>query len=64
MRGFFYNTIRKVAPQTFAKRTDTKSKENNNKVNALKRCVVGVLSFLSLQSRPDFELDELFRYEN
>ena len=54
--------IKSVALQTFAKFTDTKSKDNN-KVNALKKDVLLVSHlFLSLQSRPDFDLDELFKY--
>ena len=58
------DTIRRVSLQTFAKRADTKSKDNN-KVNALKKDVSLVSHlFLSLQSRPDFDSDAFFKYEN
>ena len=50
------DTIKRSALQTFARRTD--DTKNRSKVIAMSTL------FLSLQSRPDFDLDNFFKYEN
>ena len=57
------DTIKRSALQTFARHTD--DTKNRSKVIALKKdtWLVSTL-FLSLQSRPDFDLDKFFKYEN
>ena len=58
------DSIKRVALQTFAKRTDTKSKDND-KVNALKKGVPLVSHLFHICSpRQYFDLDKLFKYEN
>ena len=57
------DTIKRSALQTFARRTD--DTKNNSKVIALRKDISLVSTlFLSLQSRPDFELDNFFKYDN
>ena len=52
-----------VERQTFARRTD--DTKNRSKVIALRNDISLVSTlFLSLQSRPDFDLDNFFKYEN
>ena len=57
------DTIKRSAFQMFARRTD--DTQNRSKVIALRKDIslVSIL-FLSLQSRPDFDLDNVFKYEN
>ena len=60
----FTDSIKRVALQTFAKRTDTKSKDND-KVNVLKKDVPMVSHLFHICSpRQDFDLDKFFKYEN
>ena len=57
------DTIKRSALQTFARRTD--DTKNRSKVIALRKDISLVCTlFLSLQSRPDFDLDNFFKYEN
>ena len=57
------DTIKRSGLQTFARRTD--DTKNRSKVFALKKDISLVSTlFLSLQSRPDFNLDNFFKYEN
>ena len=57
------DTIKRVSLPTFAKRPQHKSKDN--KVSSLKQDANLVSHiFLSLQSRPDFDLDDFFKFEN
>ena len=57
------DTIKRVSLPTFAKRPRHKSKDK--KVSSLKRDAHLVSHlFLSLQSCPDFDLDDFFKFEN
>ncbi|MES9879449.1 MAG: hypothetical protein ABW185_01030 [Sedimenticola sp.] len=57
------DTIKKSSISTFAKRPDSRAKYS--KISSLKRdtSLVSRL-FLSIQSRPDFDLNDFFRFEN
>ena len=57
------DTIKMSALQAFARRTD--DTKNRSKVIALRKDISLVSTlFLSLQSRPDFDLNNFFKYEN
>ena len=57
------DTIKRSALQAFARRTD--DTKNRSKVIALRKDISLVSTlFLSLQSRPDFDLNNFFKYEN
>ena len=57
------DTVKRSALQTFARRTDDSM--NRSKVIALRKDISLVSTlFLSLQSRPDFDLDNFFKCEN
>ena len=57
------DTIKRSALQTFARHTD--DTKNRSKVIALRKDISLVCTlFLSLQSRPDFDLDNFFKYEH
>ena len=57
------DTIKRSALQTFARRTD--DTKTRSKVIALRKDISLVSTlFLSLQSRPDFDLDNFSKYEN
>ena len=56
-------TIKRSVLQTFTRRTD--DTKNRSKVIAMRKDISFVSTlFLSLQSRPDFDLDNFFKYEN
>ena len=57
------DTTKRSALQTFARRLD--DTKNRSKVIALRKDIsLASTLFLSLQSRPDFDLDNFFKYEN
>ena len=57
------DTIKRSALQTFARRTD--DTKNRSKVIAQRKDISLVSTlFLSLQSRPDFDFGNFFKYEN
>ena len=56
------DTIKRVALQTFPKRTATKSRDNNKYNAPTKNMSLLSYLFLSLQSRPDIDLDAFFKY--